>query len=134
MVRQAVVPFRLLRRGEMRVGRTGTGHDEHLRLAQQQRLRSQYKGALGRSEDGGEGAVAHHALEAGDAGLVALEFGDQRRGARGKFVTVEFGGFRGGTLHYVGEADAVRGEKAIMVRFEAFDAKRMADRLAECGT
>ena len=84
-----------------------------------------------RSERGGEGPIAHDALEAGNARLVAFEFDNQRRSPRGKFLASEFNGLRGGTLDHVGEADAVRWQQPIMLRFQSFDAKCFPDRLAE---
>jgi len=115
----------------MRIGRAGTGHDEHLCAAERQRLRSQREAAVGCSEHCGEGPVAHHALEARNTRLVAFEFDDQRRGARGEFQAPEFGGFRGGALDHVGEADAVRRQELIMDRFEQLHAERLADVLAK---
>src|SRR5271166_6415966 len=73
-------------------------------------------------------------MEAGQARPIALELGYQNCHTGGQLLPYQVTGACRGTLDQVGEAEAVRRQSAVMLRFQSGDAKSATCCVAQRGT
>lgn len=133
MVRQRIVPSRLLVARKVRVRPTRIGDEKKPSRSETDALKPKpYVRRLARERAVDE-AVSGYPMEAGDARPVTPDFFDQVVHAVRELAPREFAGRCGRALHEIGEADAVREQRSVVLGAKDFGAQRFPRAMRENG-
>ena len=117
----------------MGVGRAGIWDNEQPRSPDADRLLAQLRLRQCRIVAAEEGAIAHHAVEAGNAWLKRFKFHHQVASTGSILHGTKFVRAGGGAFHHVGEANPMLEQDGIVQGLQPIDAKRATCRFAENG-
>ena len=105
----------------MGVGAAGIGHEIDPARPEKQILKAELDLAHPSREEPMNGAETRDAVKAGDTGLMAFELGQEMAHGRREFRWREVARLRSGTLHQIGEPDAMIEQGSVMLGAQPLD-------------